>query len=188
MPYVSNFKSLICPEEGAEARQAVVALIGRATKSVYVGAYGFTDPLITDALIEAHKRGVVVRCLIDHVQAAGKAAVAELNKMAEAGIPHADLPEGQSCYLVGTSEIGGGIRHYKNCIVDEETVEFGSVNYSETGFMEQDNDCCIIDSASFAKWKLDQFLLGWAYVAKQKYNVTSVEGTTSDCANAPQPN
>src|SRR5580765_3872345 len=47
---------------------AIVETIGKASSSIWIQAYSFTSAPIAKALVEAHKRGVNVRVILDKSQ------------------------------------------------------------------------------------------------------------------------
>ena len=59
----SRIEVAFSPEAGSEA--LVVKVIASARQSIRVAAYSFTSPAVVRALMDAKKRGVDVRVLID---------------------------------------------------------------------------------------------------------------------------
>jgi phosphatidylserine/phosphatidylglycerophosphate/cardiolipin synthase-like enzyme len=96
---------------------AMVAVdeIGSARQSVSMQSYGFTEPHIAQALIDAKARGVSVRLIVD------KTAVNERNGetqvVAQAGIPV-------------WVDYHPRIAHNKVIVVDSQSVETGSLNWT----------------------------------------------------------
>jgi hypothetical protein len=111
---------LISPFQDVKA--AYLDFVRSAKASVRVNIFGFHIPELTDALIERHQAGVLVDCIFDHSQAQGKAEAGELRRLMDAGVP----------FLIGTSPVEGQLLHAKVTVVDEEWVEDGSWNYSES--------------------------------------------------------
>jgi phosphatidylserine/phosphatidylglycerophosphate/cardiolipin synthase-like enzyme len=64
----------------------VVEVMGRAKKQILLQAYLLTSKPITQALIQAHRRGVQVRVLLDAEQL-GKVPASKALMLTEAGIP-----------------------------------------------------------------------------------------------------
>lgn len=54
---------MFSPEDNVQAE--IVRVLGQATKTIHVQAYLLTNNAFTNALITAHKRGVVVKVLLD---------------------------------------------------------------------------------------------------------------------------
>jgi len=80
MNYVSTYFS---PNRGGA--QTVIGFIDRCERTIDAAVYCITHDEISDALIRAHQRGVVVRVITDKTQAAGKWSDDE--KLEEASIP-----------------------------------------------------------------------------------------------------
>jgi len=65
--------------------EAVVAELSKAKSTVYVQAYSFSSAPIAQALVDAHKRGVVVQVILDKSQRTERYSSADF--VAHAGIP-----------------------------------------------------------------------------------------------------
>jgi phosphatidylserine/phosphatidylglycerophosphate/cardiolipin synthase-like enzyme len=76
------------PEAGAEA--LVLKVIDSAQRSLRLAGYSFTSPAVVRALVNARKRGVDVKVLLDdrgNRGNRGKASIAAMNLIADADIP-----------------------------------------------------------------------------------------------------
>lgn len=124
-------------------------LLDRAQKNVYIAIYGFTEPAITDKLIELHKRGIQVHIVMDKSQSRGKYQSLQTMALQDAGI---DL-------VIGTSAVHGQIMHDKFTVVDNRYVEVGSWNYT-TSATKQDNVLIFSDSSILAA----QFMGYWEHI------------------------
>lgn len=124
-PIFQSLKRLWCPQHGDQVKADILALVASAKATVDIGIYGFAWQPLVDALIEKHQAGVKVRIVFDRTQAAG---VGERDKVA------AVIAAGIECY-VGTSP-RHQIRHTKDLVVDGIAGEMGSLNYSDTGFLQ----------------------------------------------------
>lgn len=107
------------PDEGAEA--LVVKVINSAEREILVMAYTFNSPTVTKAMLDAVHRGVRVHLVVDfknnlQEDRSGKSRAA-LSALAEAGAE------------VRTIKVYA-IAHDKVIVVDGQTVEMGSFNYS----------------------------------------------------------
>lgn len=107
------------PDEGGE--YLVTKVINSAQKEILVLSYSFTSAPVTEALIKATRRGVAVRIVSDYKSnvsedRSGKAQSA-LSALKNAGADVRTI----SVYP---------IHHDKVIIVDRQTVELGSFNYS----------------------------------------------------------
>ena len=73
------------PEAGAEA--LVLKVISSARQSIQLAGYSFTSPAVVRGLIDAKRRGVNVKVLLDDKGNRGQASVAAMNLIVGAGIP-----------------------------------------------------------------------------------------------------
>lgn len=114
----STIEVAFSPKQGAT--DLIVKTISSATKSIRVAAYSFTSAPIVKALIQAKERGVDVQAIVDHDsnyqgRAYGAHAVSTL---VTAKIPVKVIDKYK-------------IFHHKFIIVDGQTVETGSFNFSD---------------------------------------------------------
>lgn len=119
--------------------EAVVKNLDQAEKSVLVQAYSFTSLPIAEALVNAHKRGVKVKVLLDKSQRRGKGSKLEL--LVNAGIP----------VSIDTKH---SIAHNKVMIIDGVTVITGSFNFTTAaGDRNAENLLVIRDKAVARKYR-----------------------------------
>lgn len=97
------------------ATELVVRTIESAKTSVRVAAYSFTSKPIAVALADAHKRGIDVRAVVDKSNATARYTAATF--LANQGVPV-------------RVDYRYAIMHDKFIVVDGETVEEGSFNYT----------------------------------------------------------
>lgn len=109
-PYVSTYFS---PKQGAALQ--VIGFIDHCTTTLDIAIYALTHNDIADALMRAHDRGVVVRVLMDNLQASQRGADDE--KLEAQGI---ELRR----------DTQSGAMHHKFCIGDGKAVITGSFNWS----------------------------------------------------------
>ena len=95
--------------------EAIVKNLDQAERYVLVQAYSFTSKPIAEALVNAHKRGVKVKVLLDKSQRHGKGS--KLALLVDAGIP----------VSIDTKH---SIAHNKVMIIDGVTVITGSFNFT----------------------------------------------------------
>ncbi len=98
-----------------DAESLVVQAIDQAHASIRVAAYSFTSRPIARALMQAHKRGVDVKAVMDKSQSTERYSSARF--LANVGIP----VRIDSRYA---------IMHNKFLVIDGSTVETGSFNYT----------------------------------------------------------
>jgi phosphatidylserine/phosphatidylglycerophosphate/cardiolipin synthase-like enzyme len=100
----------------AGCTDAVVQEINNAKKTILVQAYSFTSAPIAKALVEAHKRGVDVRVILDKCQRTEKYSSADF-------LLHAGIPT-----LIDAKH---SIAHNKIMVIDGQTVLTGSFNFTK---------------------------------------------------------
>jgi phosphatidylserine/phosphatidylglycerophosphate/cardiolipin synthase-like enzyme len=120
VPAAGTVEVAFSPDEGSE--NLVLKVIASAQHEIRMLSYSFTSAPVARALLQAKKRGVDIRIVADQKNntsedRSGKARAA-LSLLAEAG---ADVR------LINAYPI----HHDKVMIVDGETVELGSFNYSD---------------------------------------------------------
>lgn len=102
---------------GGGAERLVLKVIHTSRKSIRLAAYSFTSPNVVRALVDAGKRGVDVRLVVDEKGNTTKSGTAALNLLVNAGI---------------TVRTNGkyAIHHDKYIVSDGLHVQTGSFNYS----------------------------------------------------------
>ncbi|OXZ49398.1 hypothetical protein RW71_04427 [Escherichia coli] len=124
-----SIQTAFSPEHGA--LQLVLNTIGSARESIRLMGYSFTSPEVVRALVDAHRRGVEVKIVLDEKGNRNKASVAAMNLIAGAGIP-----------LRTNGRYS--IMHDKVMIVDGHTVETGSFNYTRAGARKNSENVLVI--------------------------------------------
>lgn len=119
------------------AEALVLREIAAARQSIDIAAYSFTSPTIAKALVDAHKRGVQVRAVLDKSQLSERYSGATF--LANAGVP----VRIDSRYA---------IMHNKFLVIDGQTVETGSFNYTKAAAGKNAENAIVIrDEPSVAK-------------------------------------
>ena len=124
-----SIQTAFSPEHGA--LQLVLSTIGSARESISMMGYSFTSPEVVRALIDAHRRGVDVKVVLDEKGNRNKASVAAMSLVAGAGIP------------IRTND-RYAILHDKVIIVDGHTVETGSFNYTRAGARKNSENVLVL--------------------------------------------
>jgi len=114
--------------------QALTKAIETARLSVDVAAYSLNLWSIRDALIHAHKRGVIVRIVME----SDNMDVSEVQDLKDAGIQ-----------IVGDQH--EGLMHDKFVVIDQNEVWTGSMNFTAGGTYWDNNNLICIHSAQAAK-------------------------------------
>ena len=142
----------------------LVALMGRAQKTLDVAAYDFDLMSVAAAMAAAKDRGVRVRMVIDSdtVEKAKEApdTKAALDRVRDAGIPVVE--DGRTA-----------IMHDKFAVVDGEWVQTGSWNYSRSDTFQNNNNMVIIRGRALAENYTAEFekMFGGRFGAKKARGV-----------------
>ena len=125
----SRIEVAFSPEAGSEA--LVVKVIASARQSIRLAGYSFTSPAVVKALMDAKKRGVDVRVLIDDRGNRSAASQAAQRLIMGVGIPLRVI----SVYA---------IHHDKYIVVDGMTTETGSFNYSQAAAKSNSENVLVV--------------------------------------------
>lgn len=121
------------------ARQLVLETIGSAKQSIQMLAYAFQAPDIAQALVDAQRRGVQVRIVVDKKRNLNKPSKAAMDLVVRGGV---ELRTNDQFH----------IHHDKTLIVDGSTVETGSFNYAPSAeTMNSENVVVIRDMPEVAR-------------------------------------
>lgn len=133
-PVQASIKTYFSPNGGAQ--EAIVNALGQAKKSVRMQAFLLNNPHITDALVQAHKRGVDVKVIIDKKVEASKKDHGGI--LARSGIPVKVDDQHPSA-------------HNKTIVIDGKTTIAGSYNFVEKAEKRNAENLLIIDSPEIAR-------------------------------------
>jgi len=137
------------PDAGAEALS--IKALASSRKSIRLAAYSFTSKPIVQALIAARRRGVDVRCTLDKSNTTSKSGRAAANLLANAGI-------------AVRIDSRHPIHHNKYIVVDNQTVETGSFNYSKAAaHANAENVVVIWRDGALAERYLKNWSLHWGH-------------------------
>ena len=118
------------------ATEAVVNALDHATNDVLVQAYSFTSAPIAKALVEAHRRDVKVKVILDHSQRTEKYSEADFLK--NSGIPT----------LIDARH---AIAHNKIIIIDQYVVLTGSFNFTKAAEEHNAENLLVINDPALAR-------------------------------------
>lgn len=143
----------VCFTPGENCTALLVKTIHQSQQSILVQAYSFTSMPIADALVDAKKRGVDVKVILDRSQVKDRHSVYGylLNGNIPVWIDHR-VP----------------IAHSKVMIMDANRIETGSFNYSKNALRNSEN-LLILNDPALAK----QYTANW-------YKRLSVSKSSSD--------
>ena len=99
----------------------IIALIDSARDHIYFAMYTFTLPSIADALVNAKKRGIDVRGVVDAGQGASSYGAPIIQTLTDGGIP----------VVTEKHASGNGIMHIK-AIVTDSAYALGSYNWTNS--------------------------------------------------------
>jgi phosphatidylserine/phosphatidylglycerophosphate/cardiolipin synthase-like enzyme len=135
------------PDGGAE--QLVVRVIEEARHEILVAAYSFTDKRIARALVDASRRGVRVRAILDKSQRSEHYTAATF--LANEGIPV-------------RIDSRHAIFHDKYIICDGRTVETGSFNYTNSAATHNAENAIVIrDDSALAQEYVRNWMEHWSH-------------------------
>jgi phosphatidylserine/phosphatidylglycerophosphate/cardiolipin synthase-like enzyme len=106
----------VCFTPGEDCTQLIVQALSAAKDTILVQAYSFTSAPIAKALVEAHKRGLKVRVILDKSQRSAKYSSADF--LANQGVP---------TFI----DAKHAIAHSKVLVIDSQTVITGSFNFTK---------------------------------------------------------
>lgn len=131
------------------ARQLVLNTLDSARQSIRLMGYSFTSPDVVKALVAAHQRGVDVKIVLDDRGNRGKASVAAMNIIVNAGIP-----------LRTNGHFA--IQHDKILVVDSQTVESGSYNWTQSAARKNSENALVLhDVPALAQTYLSHWQSRW---------------------------
>lgn len=142
---------LFSPQDRAVS-EGVRPVLKRARKRIDIAVFFLTHKAITKDLIDAHRRGVEVRVILDATAAKNGYTKHEL--LREIGIPV-------------KVEAWGGKMHMKSAAVDGQWVIAGSMNWTSAGEWENDENTLIIRSPKLAAQYHEFFDQLWAEIPER---------------------
>jgi phosphatidylserine/phosphatidylglycerophosphate/cardiolipin synthase-like enzyme len=125
---------LFSPQDKAMT-DGVRPVLQRAKRRIDIGVFYLTHKAITKDLLDAHRRGVEIRVILDATAAKNGYTKHEL--LRAAGIPV-------------KVEVWGGKMHMKSAAVDGEWVIAGSMNWTSAGEWDNDENTLIIRDPKLA--------------------------------------
>lgn len=129
------------PDDGVQA--VLVDILGAARESIYFMAFSFTADELGDAIRERAQSGVTVAGVMDEDQVKSNAGT-EFDPFNQAGL---------DVYRDGNP----GQMHHKIIIVDEETIIFGSYNFTNSAETRNDETLMVVYNEQIAAYFLAEF-------------------------------
>lgn len=143
---------------------ALVPLINNAQKYIYMPVFVITHKKMTEALLNAKKRGVDVKIILDATSVRANHSVHAI--LRNSGIP------------LKTENYAGKI-HNKSMIIDDKYVVTGSMNFSNSGENKNDENCIVITNPELAKFYKGWFEFLWKKIP-DKYLKYTVRAESKD--------
>lgn len=137
-------KTLFSPEDDTDG--AIAQEIMKATNSVYLMAFAFTDDVIFDAISNRVAAGVKAYTLFDLTLARQKSSKIEDLRAIKARVE---------------ISANNGQMHHKVIVVDEDVVITGSANLSASAFAVNDENTLIFNSPPLARAMTREFKRCW---------------------------
>ena len=132
-----------------KAAQRIIQLINNAKHYVYIPTFLITHKGITDAILNAKKRNVDIKIIID------------ANSVNTRNTKHKILRE--SGILLKAENYAGKL-HSKTLIIDDEYLIIGSMNFSNSGENKNDENILVIKNSNFARNYKEFFLYLWEII------------------------
>jgi len=172
--FTEPFSSIAASETGGPDGP-LVASIDSARESVDVAVYSLTLDSVRKALIDAHHRGVSVRIVME----SDNMDNSDVRKVVEAGIP-----------VIGDRR--EGLMHDKFMVIDRSEVWTGSMNYTDSGTYQDNNNLIHIRSRDLAENYTTEFeemftddLFGPDVLAATPHPDLTIDGTRIQTFFAP---
>ena len=143
----------------------VIPLIDGAQKYVYIPAFIITHEGLTNALINAKKRGADVKIIVDATNV--HSTKSKVKFLRDTGVP------------VKVENYAGKV-HSKSIIIDDKYVIAGSMNFTNSGENKNDENSLIIEDYRIAKHYRDFFEYLWGKIPDKYLKFSpSAEGKSS---------
>lgn len=145
------------PESKKEALARLIGLIESSRFSIQVSMFTWTHPLLTEKIIEAHKRGVTILVILDRKQTEG-ASKASLEALAKSGVP---------------VRLSGGSQtfHHKFALIDASILVAGSANWTKAAFSKNEECLLIIEHLTPKQLSTLNHLLNVSRASSMKFTV-----------------
>lgn len=152
----TGFRIYFSPQDKAITTQ-VILLINSAQKYIYIPAFLITHKHFTQSLIDASKRGVAVKIILDATNT--HTSSSKLKLLRQNGI------------LVKTENYAGKL-HSKSILIDDKYTIIGSMNFSRSGEGANDENLLIIKNREITLFYKTFFQYLWTRIPDKwlKYN------------------
>jgi cardiolipin synthase len=139
---------VVLPDDSA---QPIIDAIHEATKSLRIKMFVFSDPTLLGAVIDAHRRGVKVRVMLNPARRSGEAENEESRKtLTQAGVEVID------------SNPVFDLTHEKSMVVDDRVAFVKSLNWETKNLTETRDYAVITDDKREVGEVIDCFEADWS--------------------------
>ena len=130
-------------------KNVLVPLIDSANKYIYMPVFLITDKRLAQALINAKSRGVDIKIIVDATNA--KSTYSKHRLLRQHGIH------------VKTENFAGKL-HSKSIIIDDKYAVIGSMNFSKSGEMKNDENMVVIKNQQITLFYKKYFMYLWGRI------------------------
>jgi phosphatidylserine/phosphatidylglycerophosphate/cardiolipin synthase-like enzyme len=139
---------IVLPDDSA---RPVLDAINRATKSLRIKMFVFSDPQLLNAVIAAQQRGVEVRVMLNPARRTGESENEEARaRLTEAGVEVLD------------SNPAFGLTHEKSMVVDDTQAFVNSLNWATENFTETRDYAVVTSREAEVQEIIDCFEADWS--------------------------
>lgn len=129
-----------------------MTILQNAKKYVYIPTFIITHDELANELINAKKRGVDVKLIIDATNVYSRKS--KIKELRSAGVP------------VKVENYAGKM-HSKSIIIDDEYIVAGSMNFTNSGENKNDENVLIIENKTLARYYKGFFEYLWKKIPKK---------------------
>ena len=173
--YFTDPTNPVSPQGTGGVDGPLVEAIDAARLSIDMAAYSISLNSVRYALIRAHDRGVTVRVVME----SGNMDRSDPQRMVEAGIP-----------IIGDNR--EGLMHNKFIVIDRSEVWTGSLNFTDSGTYDDNNNLIRIRSSKMAENYIKEFeemfnddMFGPDVVSQTPHPTLTIDGTQVDTYFSP---
>ncbi|MFZ4763215.1 MAG: phospholipase D family protein [Alphaproteobacteria bacterium] len=159
-PALPQVDVAFAPDAGAET--LVLRAINAAQKSIYLAAYSFTSANVVQSLLDAKKRGVDIKLVVDEKANLGNSSSNKKNALEKRDAEKKDVEKKDRADNAGNNKsraalnalVNAGIvvktndhyaiHHDKYIVIDEQHVQTGSFNYSKAAASRNSENVLVI--------------------------------------------
>jgi phosphatidylserine/phosphatidylglycerophosphate/cardiolipin synthase-like enzyme len=139
---------IVLPDDSA---RPILDAINRATKSLRIKMFVFSDPALLNAVIAAQQRGVEVRVMLNPARRTGESENEEARaRLTEAGVEVLD------------SNPAFGLTHEKSMVVDDTQAFVKSLNWATENFTETRDYAVVTSREAEVQEIIDCFEADWS--------------------------